>query len=59
MLPEERLVQIHALLRQGLSIRKIAREFGVSRNAVHYYLRNLVIKPKHQNTKTGLPDNRF
>jgi len=49
MLTQERLVEIHVLHRQGMSIRKIARELGVSRNTVRYYLRNLSNKPNYQN----------
>ena len=52
MLTQERLVEIHVLHRQGMSIRKIARELGVSRNTVRYYLRNLSNKPKYQNRPT-------
>lgn len=48
MLTQERLVEIHVLHRQGMSIRKIARELGISRNTVRHYLRNLPVQPKYQ-----------
>lgn len=41
MLTQEKLVEIHVLHRQGLSIRGIARELHVSRNTVRRYLRDI------------------
>ncbi len=39
MLTKEAVMEIRLLARQGLSIRGIARELGISRNTVRYYLR--------------------
>ncbi|HEY4366593.1 MAG TPA: helix-turn-helix domain-containing protein, partial [Steroidobacteraceae bacterium] len=39
MLTQEQAVEIQVLRRQGQSIRRIARELGVSRNTVRRYLR--------------------
>src|SRR5882672_1437670 len=39
MLTQEQAVEIQVLERQGQSIRRIARELGVSRNTVRRYLR--------------------
>lgn len=40
-------MEIHVLHQQGSSIRKIARDLGVSRNTVRHYLRNLAQSPKY------------
>ena len=47
MLTQERLVKIHVLETQGLSIRAIGRKLGVSRNTVRRYLRNQSLKPQY------------
>lgn len=47
MLTQERLVDIHVLHRQGLSIRKIAKELNVSRNTVRRYLRDIAKTPRY------------
>jgi transposase len=47
MLTQERLVEIHVLETQGLSIRAIGRKFGVSRNTVRRYLRDRCLKPQY------------
>src|SRR5690349_12295420 len=39
MLTQEQSVEIQVLVKQGRSIRQIAREMGVSRNTVRRYLR--------------------
>jgi len=41
MLTQETLVEIHVLHRQGLSIRRIAKELNVSRNTVWSYLKDI------------------
>lgn len=40
MINQEQLVEIHVLHQQGLSIRRIAMQLGISRNTVRSYLRN-------------------
>ena len=40
MLTQEKLVEIHVLHRQGMSIRRIAKELNLSRNTVRCYLRD-------------------
>ena len=45
MLTQERLVEIHVLETQGLSIRAIGRKLGVSRNTVRRYLRDRSLTP--------------
>jgi len=40
MLTQENAVEIRVLARQGMGIKEIARELGVSRNTVRKYLRN-------------------
>ena len=47
MLTQERLVEIHVLETQGLSIRAIGRKLGVSRNTVRRYLRDRCLKPQY------------
>ena len=47
MLTQERLVEIHVLETQGLSIRAIGRQLGVSRNTVRRYLRDRCLKPQY------------
>lgn len=47
MLTQERLVDIHVLHRQGMSIRKIAKELNVSRNTVRRYLRDIAKTPRY------------
>ncbi|WP_158296145.1 helix-turn-helix domain-containing protein, partial [Vibrio thalassae] len=37
MINQEQLVEIHVLHQQGQSIRRIARDLGVSRNTVRTY----------------------
>lgn len=44
MLTEEGIMEIRILSRQGMGIRKIARELGVSRNTVRRYLRGEALK---------------
>lgn len=46
---KETLVEIHVLHRQDESIRAIAQKFGVSRNTVRRYLRDLSAVPKYPN----------
>jgi len=41
MLTQETLVEIHVLHRQGLGIRRIAKELNVSRNTVRRYLKDI------------------
>jgi hypothetical protein len=45
MLTQERLVAMHVLETQALSIRAIGRKLGVSRNTVRRYLRDRSLKP--------------
>ena len=45
MLTEEAIMEIKILARQGLSIRGIGRELGISRNTVRKYLRGEAVKP--------------
>lgn len=40
MINQEQLVEIHVLHQQGLSIRRIAKQLGLSRNTVRAYLRD-------------------
>jgi transposase len=40
MLTQEEIVEIHVLHHQGMGIRAIARELGISRNTVRHYLRH-------------------
>lgn len=40
MLTQEFIVEIHVLSRQGLSVRAISRQLGISRNTVRKYLRD-------------------
>lgn len=40
MINQETVVDIHVLKRQGMGIRAIARELGISRNTVREYLRD-------------------
>ncbi|WP_250654786.1 IS21 family transposase [Alkalimarinus coralli] len=47
MLTQEKLVEIHVLHRQGMSIRKIAKELNVSRNTVRKYLRDVARTPTY------------
>jgi transposase len=47
MSTQERLVEIHVLETQGLSIRAIGRKLDVSRNTVRRYLRNRCLKPQY------------
>ena len=42
MINQEQLVGIQVLHRQGYSIRRIAKELGISRNTVRHYLREKV-----------------
>jgi len=51
MLTQERLVEIHVLETQGLSIRAIGRKLGVSRNTVRRYLRDRRLKPLYPSRK--------
>lgn len=44
MLTEEGIMEIRILSRQGMSIRAIARELGISRNTVRKYLRGEAVK---------------
>lgn len=48
MLNQERLVEIHVLHRQGISVRAIARELNVSRNTVRRYLRDTTLTPSYK-----------
>jgi transposase len=49
MLTEEGIMEIRILSRQGMSIRAIARELGISRNTVRKYLRGEAVKtPEHR-----------
>lgn len=45
MLTKEAVMEIKLLARQGLGIRAIARELGISRNTVKRYLRGEALKP--------------
>jgi transposase len=45
MLTEEAIMEIKLLNRQGMGIRAIARELGISRNTVRCYLRGEAVKP--------------
>ncbi|GHC38845.1 IS21 family transposase [Aidingimonas halophila] len=45
MLTKEAMMEIKILSRQGMSIRAISRELGVSRNTVRKYLRGEALKP--------------
>lgn len=45
MLTKEAIMEIKILARQGLSIRAIGRELGISRNTVRKYLRGEAVKP--------------
>lgn len=47
MLTQETLVEIHVLHRQGLSIRRIAKELNVSRNTVRCYLKDIHRVPSY------------
>lgn len=47
MLTQEKLVEIHVLHRQGMSIRGIAKELNVSRNTVRRYLRDIARTPTY------------
>ena len=47
MLNQERLVEIHVLEMQGLSIMAIGRKLGVSRNTVRSYLWDRCLKPQY------------
>lgn len=47
MLTQEKIVDIHVLHRQGMSIRRIAKEQGISRNTVKRYLRNLAASAQY------------
>ena len=53
MLREEEVMEISILHRQGRSIRGIARELGISRNTVRYYLRNSN-KPQYPKRAEGV-----
>jgi transposase len=48
MLNQEKLVDIHVLHRQGMSIRGIARELNLSRNTVRRYLRDAAKTPVYR-----------
>lgn len=45
MLTKEAIMEIKILTRQGMSIRAISRELGISRNTVRKYLRGKAVKP--------------
>ena len=45
MLTKEAVMEIKVLARQGLGIRAIARELGISRNTVKHYLRGEAVRP--------------
>ncbi len=47
MLTQENSVEIQVLHRQGMSIRAIARELGLSRNTVRRYLRTQTLAPNY------------
>ena len=47
MLTQERLVEIHILKTQHLSIRAIGRKLGISRNTVRRYLRDRSLTPQY------------
>lgn len=47
MLTQERLVEIHVLETQHLSIRAIGRKLGISRNTVRRYLRDRSLTPQY------------
>lgn len=52
MLGQEGYVEIHVMHRQGVSIKAISRELGVSRNTVRKYLRAEVVpEPRSRSTK--------
>ncbi|HAT8507160.1 TPA: IS21 family transposase [Vibrio vulnificus] len=57
MINQEQLVDIHVLHQQGFSIRRIAKQLGISRNTVRTYLRNkekLPVYPERQSRPTKL-----
>lgn len=45
MLAEEGIMEIRIFSRRGMGIRAIAKELGISRNAVRKYLRGDAVKP--------------
>jgi len=47
MLTQENVVEVHVLHRQGMSIRRIAKELGISRNTVRVYLRDKAATPTY------------
>lgn len=49
MLTQEETVDIQILQRQGMSIRKIAKQLNISRNTVRRYLRENIVEPKYVN----------
>lgn len=58
MLTQEKLVEIHVLHRQGMSIRSIAKELNISRNTARRYLRDIAKTPsyKHRDTRVSKLD---
>lgn len=54
MLTQEKLVEIHVLHRQGMSIRGIAKELNISRNTARRYLRNVARTPSYKQRETGV-----
>ena len=47
MLTQETIVEIHVLHRQGMSIRRIAKQLKISRNTVRRYLRDLAASSQY------------
>ncbi|MBS9926383.1 IS21 family transposase [Vibrio alginolyticus] len=57
MINQEQLVEIHVLHQQGRSIRRIAKDLGISRNTVRTYLRDkskAPVYPERQSRPTKL-----
>ena len=54
MLGQEGFMEIQVMHRQGMSIKAIGRELGVSRNTVRKYLRSVGSSPRARGTRTCL-----